>query len=552
MITLRPVVTTLNELKTQYHFDQKAADRAVFFIERLRHTKGKWAGKFFQLLPWQKQIIRDVFGTMREDGTRRYRTVYVEIPKKNGKSELAAAIALYMLIADGEPGAEVYGAACDKAQAAIVFDVAAQMTRQSPALLHKLKVRDSVKRIVYQAKNSFYRVISSEVKTKHGFNTHCVVFDELHAQPNRNLWDVLTEGAGAARRQPLFFAITTAGVDRNSICWELHERARRILTGQVKPEDDPTFYPVIFGPPDDEAGTDWDWTNEENWKIVNPSLGQTIRIEDMREDFKQAVLKIEKENLFKQLRLNIWVKQSMRWIKLSDWDKCAGKIELEELKGRECYSALDLSSSNDLTALAHVFPYPDGVFKVLMRFWIPEDLADEKEKHDRVPYRRWISQGFIQTTPGNRIDYEFIRRQVNEDRKTFNMHELCYDPWGAVKLITDLQDDEFVIDEKLAFEGHPLLVAFRQGYKSMSPPSKELINVMLARKLEHGNNPVLRWNADNAVIEIDPAGNIKPDKAKATQRIDGIVALIMALDRAMRHSLDEGRSVYESQPLVTI
>lgn len=537
-----------------YYFDKDAADRAIFFIEHLRHTKGKWAGQNFHLFTWQRKIISDVFGWKRQDGTRRYRIIYIEIPKKNGKSELAAAIALLLLVSDDEPGAEVYGAACDKEQAAIVYDVAAQMVYQSPALSKRLKVRDSVRRIIFPKTRSYYRVISSDVKTKHGFNTHGVVFDELHAQPNRQLWDVLTEGAGAARRQPMFFVITTAGIDRNSICWELHERARRILSGVIKPEDDPTFYPVIYGPPDDEAGKDWDWTNEENWKAVNPSLGETINLADMREDFKQAQLKVEKENLFKQLRLNIWVKQSTRWIKLTEWDKCVGKIDLEELKGRDCYSALDLSSSNDLTALSHVFPFPDSFYKVVMRFWIPEDLAKDKERLDRVPYSRWQREGYnkenpyIRTTPGNRIDYDFIRQQLNDDRKIFNIKELAYDPWGAVKIITDLQDDGFVVDEKAAGEGHPLLIPFRQGYKSMSPPSKELINIILSCKLEHGNNPVLRWNADSVTIEMDAAGNIKPSKAKSTQRIDGLVALIMGLDRAMRHSIiGNGKSIYETE-----
>jgi phage terminase large subunit-like protein len=540
------------QVKTRYHFDQKAADRAIYFIEHLRHTKGRWSGKTFELLPWQKKIISDVFGTLKEDGTRRYKTVYVEIPKKNGKSELCAGIALYMLVADGEPGAEVYGAACDKNQAGIVYDVAAQMVNQSQALQKKLIVRDSVKRIIFRKTNSFYRVLSADVKNKHGYNTHCVVFDELHAQPNRDLWDVLTEGAGAARTQPLFVAITTAGTDRNSICWELHERARKIISGTIQAEDDPTFYGVIYGPPDDEAGTDWDWGNEENWKAVNPSLGETIQIEDMREDYKQAVLKVEKENLFKQLRLNIWVKQSTRWIKLSDWDKCKGHVDIEEFKGRECYGGLDLSTSIDLAALALVFPYPDSFYKILMHFWIPEDMAAEKEKHDRVPFTRWIKEGFVHTTPGNLIDNNFIKHELSNIRETYQLKELAYDRWGAVKLITDLQEDGFVIDQKASGEGHPLLVPFGQGFVSMSPPAKELITLLLGCKIEHGNNPVLRWCADNAVIDIDPAGNIKPNKAKATQRIDGIVALIMGLDRAMKHPLDDGKSCYESRGLTSI
>ena len=524
--------------------DEAKAQQAIDFIESLTHTTGQWAGQPFHLMPWQRKIIYELFGTVKENGYRQYNTAYIEIPKKNGKSELAAAIALLLLFADNEPGAEIYGAAADRDQAGIVFHVAAQMVRNSPALMKRCRILDSVKRIVVYGTGSVYRVLSSDVKTKHGFNTHGVIFDELHTQPNRKLYEVLTKGSGDARRQPLFFLITTAGIDRNSVCWEQHEKARQILAGII---EDPTFYPVIYGPPDDEAGKDWDWENEENWYKVNPSLGQIITIDKVRDAFREAKRKIEEENTFKQLRLNIWVKQSTRWIKLSDWDKCVGKVDLEELKGRECYSAIDLSTSLDLTALAHVFPFEDNFYKILMRFWIPEATAAEKEKRDRVPYTRWIREGFVKTTPGNLIDYKFIQHQLNEDRTVFGMKELAYDPWGGVKLITDLQEDGFVIDEKLASEGHPVLVPFRQGYKSMSPPAKELINFMLNCKLEHGNNPVLRWNADNAVIEQDPAGNIKPDKAKATQRIDGIVAVIMALDRAIRHAGETGPSIYETR-----
>jgi phage terminase large subunit-like protein len=320
-----------------------------------------------------------------------------------------------------------------------------------------------------------------------------------------------------------------------------------MLSGIVDPEDDPTFYPVIYGPPDDEADEDWEWGNEDNWKAVNPSLGETIQIDDMREDYKQAVNHVEKENLFKQLRLNIWVKQSTRWIKMSDWDKCKGNVKEDELKGRECYGGLDLSTSIDLTALSLVFPFPEGHYKTLMKFWIPEDKALEKEKKDHVPFTRWIKEGLVNTTPGNLIDYAYIRAEINRLREIYNLRELAYDRWGAVKLITDLQEDGFVIDQKSMCEGHPLLVPFGQGYVSMSPPAKELITIMLGGKLEHGGNQVLRWNADNAVISTDPAANIKPDKAKATQRIDGVVALIMGLDRAMRHPMDEGRSIYEDR-----
>jgi phage terminase large subunit-like protein len=537
----------LAETLPKTRFSQAKADRAVKFIENLELTTGEWKGRKFKLLPWQHKIISDVFGTVKADGYRQYNTVYIEIPKKNGKTETAAAVALYLLFGDNEPGAQVYCAAADKDQAGLVYGAAAQMIRFSPALAKRCKVNDSRKRIWLLNDNSFMQTLSSEVNTKHGLNVSGVVIDELHAHPNRQLYEVLTKGSGDARRQPLFFIITTAGIDRNSVCWELHEKARAILNGTI---EDPTFYPVIYGPPDDEAGTDWDWTNEENWFKVNPSLGHTIQVDKVRDAFREAQRKIEEENTFKQLRLNIWVKQSIRWIKLLDWDKCGGKVDIEELKGKRCYSAFDLSSSGDLTALAHVFPIDDK-YKVLMRYWIPADMAVEKEKHDRVPYARWVHQGYVQTTPGNLIDYAYIRKQLNDDRAMFDMQELAYDPWGTVKLLTDLQDDGFVITEKEKCEGHPLLVQFRQGYVSMSPAAKGFMDVMLAGKLEHGDNPVLRWNADNAVIAQDPAGNIKPDKSKATQRIDGVIALIMALDRACRHGLPEV-SVYETEGLKCI
>jgi phage terminase large subunit-like protein len=534
-------MTTQTLTKTK--FSQSRADRAINFIENLELTTGEWKGLKFKLLPWQKKIISDVFGTLRENGYRQYNTVYIEIPKKNGKTELAAAIALYLLFGDNEPGAQVYTAAADKDQAGLVYGAAAQMIRSSSALMKRCKVNDSRKRIWLLNDNAFMQTLSSEVNTKHGLNVSGVVIDELHAHPDRKLYEVLTKGSGDARRQPLFFIITTAGIDRNSVCWELHEKSRQILNGTI---EDPTFYPVIYGPPDDEAGTDWDWTLEENWYKVNPSLGHTIQIDKVRDAFREAQRKVEEENTFKQLRLNIWVKQSLRWIKLSDWDKCAGNVNLEELKGKVCYSAFDLSSSLDLTALAHVFPFEDH-YKILMRFWIPEDTVDEKEKKDKFPYRRCVKEGFLKTTPGNLIDYEFIRKQLNDDRSMFDMRELAYDRWGTVKLLTELEDDGFAVNEKEAGDGHPLLVPFGQGYVSMSPASKGFMDLLLAGKLEHGNNPVLRWNADNAVITQDPAGNIKPDKSKATQRIDGVVALLMALDRAVRHNNQNEPSIYETE-----
>jgi phage terminase large subunit-like protein len=510
--------------------DKAKAQHAVDFIQSLKHTKGQWAGQPFILLPWQEKIIRDIFGTVKGNGCRQYNTAYIEIPKKNGKSELAAAVALYLLFADDEPGAEIYSAAADRDQAAIVFNVAAEMVRMSPALMKRCRILDSVRRIVVYKTASFYRVLSADVKNKHGFNVHGVIFDELHAQPNRELYDVLTEGTGDARRQPLWFIITTAGIDRNSICWEVHEKARQILNGT---REDPSFYPVIYGLDDEE-----NWEDEGNWYRVNPSLGTVIDIEKVQAAFNEAKQNVARENNFRRLRLNQWVKQSMRWMKLDKWDASAGIVDPDKLRGRNCYAGLDLSSTIDLTAFGMVFPDDDGTYDVLMHFWIPEDTMIEKEKRDRVPYSRWVREGYVTATPGDVIDYKFVQSDIEEYAETYDIREIAFDRWGATKIQQDLTDAGFT------------MVQFGQGFASMSPPTKELMTLVLGLKLRHGGNPVLRWNIDNLVVRQDPAGNLKPDKEKSTQKIDGAVALIMALDRATRHA-DTG-SVYDDRGIEVI
>ena len=319
------------------HYDKVKADRAVVFIENLRHTKGKWAGKRFWLLPWQEQIIRDLFGIVDARGKRQFRTAFVEIGKKNGKSELAAAVALYLLYADGEPSAEVYGAAADRQQASIVFDVANQMVQMTPALMKRSKIMGATKRIVNYANAGFYQVLSAEVGTKHGLNVSGLVLDEVHAQPNRKLYDVLTKGSGDAREQPLYFLITTAGTDRESICYELQMKALDILEGR---KIDHTFYPVIYGLKDDE-----DWHDEKNWYKANPSLGQTIQIERVRDMYRDALDNPAEENVFKQLRLNMWVSSLTRFIPEHIYNLGNIPIDMDALTGRECFGGLDLLST---------------------------------------------------------------------------------------------------------------------------------------------------------------------------------------------------------------
>ena len=515
-------------------FDERKAQRVVRFIEALRHTKGEFHGQPFHLLPWQEKIIQDVFGTVRDDDPtmRQYTTAYIEIPKKNGKSELGAAIALNMLINDDEWKAEVYSCASDRQQAAIVFDVAVDMVRQSPALMKRVKIIPSTRRMIYQPTGSIYQVLSSEVATKHGLNVSACIFDELHTQPTRALYDVMTQGSGDARRQPLWFLLTTAGTDRNSICWEVHQKALDILEGR---KIDPRFYPVLFGLPDDA-----DWTSEENWYRANPSLDHTITIDKVRDAFHKAQETPADENQFRQLRLNQWVKQSVRWMPMDKWDECGGVVDPYALEGRACYAGLDLSSTSDLTALVLVFPptAEDEPYIALPFFWLPEETLSLRVRRDHVPYDQWAKRGFIQTTEGNVVHYGFIERFICELGERYNIREIAHDRWNATMMVQTLEDDGFT------------MVPFGQGFKDMSPPTKELMRIVLEHKLCHGGHPVLRWNMDNAYVRTDPAGNLKLDKEKSTEKVDGAVALVMALDRAMKNQ--GGDSVYNHRGLIVL
>ena len=513
-------------------FDEAKAQRAVEFIRCLKHTKGRWRGQAFDLLPWQETIIRDVFGTVKEDGFRQYNTAYVEIPKKNGKSELAAGVALYMTCGDNEWGAEVYGCASDRQQASIVFDVAVDMVEQCPALKKRIKPVMSVKRLVYKPTNSFYQVLSAEAYTKHGLNVHAVIFDELHSQPNRELFDVMTKGSGDARTQPLFFLITTAGTDRHSVCFEQHQKAEDILCGR---KADPTFYPVIYGAEDDA-----DWTSEEVWYRANPSLGHTIDIDKVRNACMSARDNPAEENIFRQLRLYQWVKQSTRWMQMEKWDACAFPVDEGELLGRECYGGLDLSSSIDITAFVLVFPPRDDTEKYvfLPYFWIPEENMARRVRRDHVPYDVWEKQGFLETTEGDVIHYGFIESFIEDLGKRFHIKEIAFDRWGAVQMVQNLEGLGFTV------------VPFGQGFKDMSPPTKRLMELVLERNVAHGGHPVLRWMMDNIFVRTDPAGNIKPDKEKSTEKIDGAVAAVMALDRAVRNGGSTG-SVYDERGILS-
>lgn len=516
-------------------YDAAAADRAVLFFENYtRHSKGEWAGQPMKLSDWQEYHTRNIFGWKRADGTRVFRVAYIEIPRKNGKSTWISGTGLYLLSADREIGAEVYSAANDRDQAAIVFDSSKAMVMSSPELRKRCKpLRRS---IVVPSLGASYKVLSADVQNKDGFNSHGVLFDELHKQKNRELWDVLITSTGS-RRQPLMIAITTAGFDQETICWEQHEYARKVAESIF---EDPEYYPVVYS-----ADAKDDFTSPEVWKRANPNLGISVKEKYLANACKKALNEPAFENTFRRLHLNQWTQQESRWIPMIAWDAIKDEVTASALKGLPCYGGLDLASTIDIAALGLIFPIRietgATIFKLLPFFWVPQENILERSRKDGVPYDLWVRQGLIRATPGNIIDYDFIVKDVGEIIKEHNLLELAYDPWNAAKIVKDLEE-----------VGVKKMVPMRQGYASMSAPSKEFLRLVLSGQMHHGGNAVLRWMADNAVVTQDPAGNIKPNKSKRTRKIDGIVAGIMGLDRAVRNEGGTGKSVYETRGLIRL
>lgn len=505
-----------------------AEDVIRFFRTRLTHVKGELAGRRLKLAPWQcRDIITPLFDTKREDGLRQYRTCYVEIPRKNTKSTLAAGLALYLLYADGEPGAEIISAAADRQQAAIVFDIAKSMVEASP------KLRDMAviyrREIVIPSTGSVYRVISSEAYSKHGMNLHGAMVDELHAHESRELLDVLQTSMGA-RRQPLLFIITTAGHDRQSVCWEFHQHAERVKQGTLI---DPSFLPVLYGAP-----VEADWSDPAVWAAANPGLGMSLKRDYLEQECRRAQEMPGYQNQFRRWHLNQWTESATVWLPMDWWDRGAVAVDREALRGRRCYAGLDLSTTTDLSALVLVFPDEEGGYDILPFAWCPRDNILKRSRADRVPYEAWARDGYLEATEGNVVDYDVIRERLKALAILYDIREIAYDRWGATQLVTQLQDDGATV------------VPVGQGYQSLSAPSKELEKLVRGAALRHGGHPVLRWCVANAMIEQDPAGNIKPSKRKSTERIDLLVALVMALDRASRSG--GGASIYETRGVLAL
>jgi phage terminase large subunit-like protein len=522
----------------------KKAERVKKFIEKYcTYSKGEWAGKPFKLLPWQwDELIKPLFGTINDEGYRQYRIAYVEVPKKNGKTELIAAIGLYMLTNDGEKGAEVYCAASDREQAGLAYQAATAMVRNNEELSKHCRLVDSRKRIYYAKTNSFLQVLSSESYTKHGLNPSCVIIDEIHAHPNDELYNVLTAGTDYARRQQVVLVITTAGIyDVNSIWWRLRSKAIQVRDGIV---NDSRFLPVLYlADPEKDKPDD-----EELWKRVNPSLGQIFSLDKIRQDYNEAKQNpIDFQN-FLRFRLNIPIRQLTRFIPMDKWDACKGSIDLEFLKGRKCYGGLDLSSREDLAARVLVFPPDglDGLFYILCKFYCPEEGIIKRSRTDQIHYDIWADQGYLTATPGNVIDYAWIEKDILQDAIDYQLLEIGYDSWNAQATATRIQEALNPSNDERGFH----MVEMRQGFKTMNEPAKDLLVHIMTGKIRHGGHPVLRWCADNLVVRSDPNGNVAPDKEKATEKIDGMVALMMGWGRAMFS--EDTTSIYEERGILTL
>lgn len=516
-------------------FDADAGQHVIDFFQFLRHSKGEWAGQVVHLEDWQQFILWVVFGWKRADGTRRFRTAYEEVARKNGKSTCAAGMGLYLFFGDGEAGAEVYTAATKRDQARITHSEATRMVKRSPSLRTRIQVfKDNLS---IEGTASKFEPLGRDTDSMDGLNVHGVVADEVHAWKTRDTWDLL-ETATSSRRQPLMIGITTAGFNRQSLCYEQHEYAIKLLEGFGNPNGfhDDSFFGIIFTL--DEGD---DWEDESVWIKANPNLGVSKKLDNMQEKAAKAKAMPSALNAFLRLELNIWTQSETKWIPRVHWDACSGSVDASALRGMRAYGGLDLSSTTDISAFVLVFPpetESDG-YRVLCRFFIPDESMRERTKRDRVPYEAWVRQGFITATPGNAIDYDFILAQIDEDAQAFDLREIAFDRWGSTKIIQEIEERELTC------------VQFGQGFASMSSPMKELEKLILSHRLAHGNNPVLNWMADNLVALEDPAGNIKPDKERSLERIDGMTALIMALARAIVHD-DSDKSVYEERGLRTL
>jgi phage terminase large subunit-like protein len=483
-------------------------ERVIQFIELLPITSGMLAGQQFKIRPWQKSILEGIYRT-DEDRKRIVRQAMLTLPRKQGKTALTAALALAHLCGpEAEQRGQVYSAAADRNQAALIYNEMKAIIREVPELERRIIVRDFTKHLEDVETGSIYMALSADAKTKHGFSASCIIYDELAQAPDRKLYDVLMTSMGG-RAEPLAIVISTQSSDPHSIMSELVDYGVQIRDGIL---EDPTFFPVIYTAPED--ADPWD---EATWFACNPALGDFRSLEEMRSAALQAQRIPARETAFRLLYLNQRVSTDSRFINKADWDACAGDIDIEALRGRPCYGGLDLSSTTDLTALVLFFPEDGGA--VLPFFWVPADRLDEREQTDKVPYRQWQKAGNLQAPNGRAIDKFAIIHRLAELCSTFDIRGIAYDRWRLEDLKKLLSDEGINIP----------ITAWGQGYQDMGPAVDALETAILNRTIKHPRHPILTWNVSNAVVEIDPAGSRKITKEKSIERVDGLVSLVMAV-----------------------
>lgn len=514
----------------RYYFDHGAANRACGFIEMLPHIKGVWARKRerIRLEDWQCFIIANVFGWLdRDTGLRRFRTSYVEVPRKNAKSTLAAGVGLYALALDGEPGAEVYSAATTREQAKIVWDVAKSMCKKRTDMCDALGIEPRAHALWIEDAASVFRALSADGETLDGLNIHCAIVDELHAHPNRKVWDVIETGTGS-RSQPLIFAITTAGSNRAGICYEQRDYVLKLLNGAA---DDPTYFGIIYTI--DEGD---DWTTETAWRKANPNLGVSVAIDDLARKAYKAQQQSSATNNFLTKHLDVWVNADTAWMDMRAWDRCRKPLDIRDFEGRDCYIGLDLASKIDIASIGYWFPPLDGGKHTVFHVgFLPSEAI---ENSDNSQYAGWAMDGHLVETDGVMTDQERIKEQILEDCRRFNVRGIGVDPFQAVKLMGELNDLNVPVME------------YRQTVLNLSEPMKDLEALVLAEHIQIPDDPCLTWMASNVVCHTDAKDNVYPRKEIAANKIDGIVALIMARGMALR---DESQpSIYETQGLMIL
>lgn len=506
-----------------YHFDVDHANAVVGFIEGLPHIKGsKFAGQLITLSDWQCFIVTTVFGWLNDQGKRRFRTAYIEVPRKNGKSTMSAPVALFCLSADGEPGAEVYSAATTRDQAKIVWGDARMMTQRSADFRAALGV-DANARAIFIARNaSIFKPLSRDQQGNlDGLNIHCAIVDELHGHKDRGIWDVL-ETATGAREQPLIWAITTAGSNRAGICYEQRSYTLKILKGLHR---DDTYFGIIYSI--DEGDDPFD---EKSWEKANPNYGVSVDPSDLRRKASKAKQMASALSNFKTKHLNVWVNADSPWMNMTSWEACADKtLDEADFQGENCIIAADLATKTDIAAKIKLFSklHEDGTlhYYAFGTYFLPEEAVEDGRNSS---YRGWEQEGYLTTTPGNATDFGVVENSIRDDCTLFHVEDAVFDPWQSAHMMQNLQADNLPVAE------------YRQSVQNMSMPMKELEALVLSKRLHHDGNPVLAWMIGNVVCHTDAKDNVYPRKEQPQNKIDGAVALIMALGRALLQKDDSG------------